>query len=293
MNHKLTWALGAIVLLGALAWTAAAPPAANALGNCSVDNASMDGEEQAFLGLINAFRAKSGAAPLSVDPALTRSAKWLAYDLASHSTFSHTDSLGRSPWVRMPDCGVSSPGGENLAAGTERSSAQSAMDAWVNSPVHRDDMLFPDFKSIGIGRAFVAGSQYGWYWVTDFGHGPGGSSGATTTAPAPAPAPQAAPAQAPQPAAAPTPAVEPPAPRTLGIEAGASLVMWEGGYVTPDEVFGPAGNAIAMVYVFDLGSEQWLRWGLDLDPKLRTLTEMREGVSYWVIATASVEVGME
>jgi hypothetical protein len=69
--------------------------------------------------------------------------------------------------------------------------------------------------------------------------------------------------------------------------------MWEGRYVTPDEVFGSAGNAIAMVYVFDLGSQQWLRWGPELDPKLRTLTEMREGVSYWVIATASVEVAME
>ena len=70
VNHKLTRALGAsLVLLGALAWTAAAPPAANALTNCTVDDLTVDGEEQAFLRLINDYRAKNGITALSLDPA--------------------------------------------------------------------------------------------------------------------------------------------------------------------------------------------------------------------------------
>ncbi len=76
----------------------------------------------------------------------------------------------------------------------------------------------------------------------------------------------------------------------MSIPAGLSLVMWEGDYVSPDSVFGPQGDAVSMVYVFDLGTQQWLRWGTALDPKMRTLVELREGVQYWVIATSAVDI---
>jgi len=287
VNHKLTRALGAFFVLGALAWTAAAPPAADALSNCDVSDASLDGEEQAFLGLINAYRAKSGAPALRIDAALTRASTWMANDLARRSGFSHTDSLGRSPWKRMPDCGVGAPGGENLAAGTNYSSAQVALDAWIASPSHRELMRASDFATIGIARVFLEGSQYGWYWVTDFGYGGEPPQPAATTAPPQqaAPAPQKpAPAAPVQPAAA-------PAPRLLGIPAGLSLVTWEGGYLSPEDIFG-GRESVKMVYVFDLGSQTWLRWGAALDPKIRTLTELREGVQYWVISTEDVWVPM-
>jgi uncharacterized protein YkwD len=294
VNHKLTLALGGVAfLLGAMAWTAAAPPAANASGSCSVDDASLDGEEQAFVPLINAYRTRNGAPALVSDPALSRSAAWLANDLAGHSTFSHTDSLGRSPWVRMPDCGVGSPGGENLVAGTNTSSAQMALDAWIGSPDHREVMLTKEFTSIGIARVYKPGSTYGWYWVTDFGYGGGGTQSVATTAPPPPPPPTSAPrAAAPRSEAPAPPPPPPPAPKIVGLRAGLSLFSWEGGYVSPEDVFGASDN-VAMVYVFDQGSQQWLRWGLALDPKLRTLNELRTGVSYWVIATGPVDVTVQ
>lgn len=289
MNHKLTRALGAsLVLLGALAWTAAAPPAANALTNCTVDDLTVDGEEQAFLRLINDYRAKNGITALSLDPALTRASTWMASDLSSRSTFAHADSLGRSPWVRMPDCGVMAPGGENLAAGTNYSSAQSALDAWINSPKHRELMLASDFKAIGVARVFREGSTYGWYWVTDFGYSGGDTSTAATTTPPPTPAPTIAPKPA-QPVAAPA-AAPPPPRRMLALEAGVSLLTWDGGYVHPAQVFGGKANWVSMVYVFDQGSQTWLRWGPGLDPQMQTLTELRNGVQYWVVVTRSIEV---
>lgn len=295
--NKLARILGAAAAFGAFAWAAsAAPSSADASGSCDVADASVDGEEQAFLQLINTYRASSGAAPLAIDAALTKSATWMANDLASHSNFGHTDSLGRSPWVRMPDCGVSWPGGENLAAGTNYSSAQTALTAWINSPSHRDVMLAGDFKTIGIARVFRQGSTYGWYWVTDFGYVSNAAAPAPTSTPAPAPTLAPPPAQPVAPAAAKPAPLAPPtaAPkRTLSLNAGLSLVTWEGGYVSPDAVFGPASNWVSMVYVFDLGSQQWLRWGPALDPKLRSLTELREGVQYWVIATRAVEVDVD
>ena len=299
MNHNLIRALGAVMAFSALAWTAAAPPAADALANCDVSDASIDGEEQAFLSLVNDYRAKNGAGPVSMDPALSRAAAWMANDLASSSRFGHTDSLGRSPWARMPDCGVGSPGGENLAAGTNYSTASTALNAWINSPGHRDVMIDPGFGTIGIARVNRPGSQYGWYWATTYGYGGGQPQPVATTAPAPPPPPPAAAAQrpaqsAPAPAyAAPAPvATAPPAPVLLGIPGGSSLVTWNGGYRTPEEVFAGHEDKVAMVYVFDLGSETWLRWSPELAPELRTLSEFRTGVDYWVIAAEEVWVPM-
>lgn len=73
--------------------------------------------------------------------------------------------------------------------------------------------------------------------------------------------------------------------------AGLSLATWEGGYYSLDEIFG-SKETVEMVYVYDLGSETWLRWSPQLDPKLRTLTELRTGVTYWVITSAETWVGM-
>ena len=72
---------------------------------------------------------------------------------------------------------------------------------------------------------------------------------------------------------------------------GLSLVSWEGGYVAPDAIFG-GHDEIEMVYVFDLGSETWLRWGAALNPEMRSLTEMRTGVLYWVISSGEAWVPM-
>lgn len=275
-------------VLGALAWTAAAPPAANALTNCTVPDVSVDAEEQAFLQLINAYRAERKLSPLAIEASLTQSATWMANDLASRGTFGHTDSLGRNPWKRMPDCGVVLPGGENLAAGTNFSSAGVALDAWIASGSHRDVMLTGEFKTIGIARVFREGSTYGWYWVTDFGYGSGETTTVATTTPAPTSVPSAPPA-----AAAINPPQSIPAPRKLWLGEGLTLVTWEGGYISPDTAFGPVSNWVAMVYVFDLGAQEWLRWGPALDPSMRTLTELREGVQYWVIATRAIEVGLD
>jgi hypothetical protein len=70
---------------------------------------------------------------------------------------------------RVRDCGYryNTYIGENIAAGV--ASAQAAFDLWKNSPGHNANMLSTNFTTIGIGREYVAGSPYGWYWTTNFG----------------------------------------------------------------------------------------------------------------------------
>jgi uncharacterized protein YkwD len=41
--------------------------------------------------------------------------------------------------------------------------------ACANSPDHNENMLDPAYKVIGIGMVHKHGSEYGYYWVTDFG----------------------------------------------------------------------------------------------------------------------------
>lgn len=173
-------------LFAAFAFMVSAEKTAGALSNCTVTHDANDSEELAFLGLINSYRASNGLGALSISTNLNRGSAWMVEDMATKGYFSHTDSLGRSPYARAIDCGYPSGAGENLAAGGAWSSAQAAFQAWQNSPGHNANMLGGYYQQIGIARYYKAGSQYGWYWATTFGTmndgtGGGGAGNPTNT----------------------------------------------------------------------------------------------------------------
>lgn len=143
---------------------------------------ALDSEEQAFLGIINDYRAQNGLSPLKLDSQLNTVARWMADDMANNNYFSHTDSLGRDPFTRMDQLGYTynTWRGENLVAGTD--TAQYSFEMWSGSPGHNANMLSPNYTVIGIARSYNAGSTFGWYWATEFG-------GATATPAPPPPAP--------------------------------------------------------------------------------------------------------
>lgn len=131
--------------------------------------AALDAEEQAFLGLINAYRATVGAPALTVSVQLTQAADWLSVDMASRNYFSHTDRLGRSFSSRIAAFGYAASYtiGENIAAGN--ATAQATFAQWKSSSGHNANMLSASYRVIGIARAYDASSSYKWYWTTDFG----------------------------------------------------------------------------------------------------------------------------
>ncbi|HEY7268416.1 MAG TPA: CAP domain-containing protein, partial [Dehalococcoidia bacterium] len=92
-------------VLQLMALRTAPVPTASALTNCSGVDLSIDAEESAFLNLINQYRG-AGLPQLKMSVELNRASSWMAYDLATHTSFSHTDSLGRDPWTRMANCDV-------------------------------------------------------------------------------------------------------------------------------------------------------------------------------------------
>ena len=169
---------------------------------------ALDSEEQTFLSIINNYRSAQGLGTLALDPQLNEVALWMANDMASNDYFSHTDSLGRDPFVRMDQMGYdyNTWRGENLVAGTE--GAQASFEMWTGSPGHNVNMLGEHYTVIGIARQFDAGSTFGWYWATEFGGHTAPPPAPPTAPPTPVPAPP--PVPEPQPTAAAAPLVQDP-----------------------------------------------------------------------------------
>jgi uncharacterized protein YkwD len=159
---------------------------AEALTNCTVTD-SFDSEEQAFLALINNYRAQNGRSTLTASVNLNRAAAWMANDMGTKNYFSHTDSAGRSASTRIANCDGKPYNGENIAAGTVKDTAAEAFEMWRNSSGHNANMLNSSYLQIGIARKYVSTSTYKWYWVTDFSttndgtNAGGGSSGGGST----------------------------------------------------------------------------------------------------------------
>jgi cysteine-rich secretory family protein len=134
------------------------------------EGASLDGVEQDLVARINTFRAARGLPTLAVSDTLTAAAKWMSLDMGSRNYFAHTSLDGRSPTQRMADAGYPAFGtwtGEDLAAGY--TSTADVLNGWINSPAHYAILVNPQYRAIGVGRGYAAGSKYGWYWTADFG----------------------------------------------------------------------------------------------------------------------------
>ncbi|MFH8488899.1 CAP domain-containing protein [Streptomyces longisporoflavus] len=135
-----------------------APPAASK--SPSAESAA----EAAVLTLVNEERAKAGCSPVRADAALASLAGNFSADMAERDFFDHTDPDGATPWDRAEKAGVSDLGGENIARG--QANARSVMDAWMNSPGHRANILNCDYKTLGVGAHFAPGGPW---WTQDFG----------------------------------------------------------------------------------------------------------------------------
>ena len=124
------------------------------------------------LKLTNAERTQAGLQPLKLNSPLINAAQDHSDDMAEDDFFSHTGVDGSSVGDRVQESGYQySTVGENIAAG-QRTAAE-VVEAWMNSPGHRANILNPDFTEIGVGYAFLetdTGSvNYNHYWTQVFG----------------------------------------------------------------------------------------------------------------------------
>ncbi|MFF3917150.1 CAP domain-containing protein [Streptomyces sp. NPDC001852] len=121
--------------------------------------------ETEVLRLVNEERAKVGCSALTTNSSLTRLAESFSDDMAARDFFDHTDPDGRTPWDRAAAAGITDLGGENIARG--QADAAAVMQAWMDSPGHRANILNCDFKTLGVGVHFGPGGPW---WTQDFGY---------------------------------------------------------------------------------------------------------------------------
>lgn len=125
-----------------------------------------------LLGMINQARAEDGQTALTLSSTLTAAAQDHSRDMACHSLLSHVGTDGSSWRERIAGKGYNAAAAsENIYAGDPQygGDAAGAMTWWLNSQVHRDNILSGKVTEIGIGYAYVSSSEYGGYFTLNFG----------------------------------------------------------------------------------------------------------------------------
>jgi len=117
-----------------------------------------DISRQILLELTNKAREEAGVEPLKENPKLDEAAILKAQDMLAKDYFAHTSPEGVSPWEWFKKAGYFfKAAGENLAIGFFDS--EELFQAWLNSKSHRENILNPNFKEIGL--AVVKGEYQG------------------------------------------------------------------------------------------------------------------------------------
>lgn len=112
--------------------------------------------------LTNSARSQKGYAALVEDGALSEAAAVRAREIAR--SFSHTRPSGASFSSALSESGVSYlRAGENIASGQK--SASEVVNAWMNSPGHRANILNSSYSRIGSASVNINGTLY---WVQLF-----------------------------------------------------------------------------------------------------------------------------
>ena len=103
----------------------------------------------ALIDLTNKERSALGVSTLTENSTLNQAAYEKARDMLSSDYFSHWSPAGTSPWYWFKKAGYSYKlAGENLAIGFLDS--EEVVNAWLNSPSHRENLLNSNFREIGI-----------------------------------------------------------------------------------------------------------------------------------------------
>jgi uncharacterized protein YkwD len=127
-------------------------------------------DEMRTVYLGNLARRDHGVPPLRWNAQLTEAARWFSWDSVENRPggyCGHDDTLGRSPWDRVPTFGYRGfVGAENCYCCYL--SPHAAIDGWMASGGHRNNLLNATFREVGLGY-YRRGSDGRGYVTQDFG----------------------------------------------------------------------------------------------------------------------------
>lgn len=118
--------------------------------------------EQEVYELTNKEREKLGLTPLKLDTELSVVSRDKSQDMLNKQYFAHESPTYGSPFDMMQAYGIDyRTAGENIAKGQR--SPEEVVNAWMNSPGHRENIVSPDFTHIGVGYV-----EQGNIWTQQF-----------------------------------------------------------------------------------------------------------------------------
>lgn len=121
--------------------------------------------ENEVIRLTNAERTKRGLPALKANWQLSRCARYKSQDMINRNYFAHQSPTYGSPFDMIESFGIRmAAGGENIAMGQR--TPQEVVNAWMNSPGHRGNILSTAFTEIGVGCAKNKNGVY--YWTQMF-----------------------------------------------------------------------------------------------------------------------------
>ncbi len=131
-----------------------------ALSNASDSDTGLRAEALEAYNQVNEERAEAGLDNLKWDQNLESVSSVRAEECATK--FSHTRPDGRQ-WYTVNS---KIQGGENLAFGFD--TAGDAVEAWMNSPTHRDNILYDEFEKVAI--SIYQDDDGTNYWAQEYGY---------------------------------------------------------------------------------------------------------------------------
>jgi uncharacterized protein YkwD len=132
-------------------------------------------EEARYVDLVNRERARRGLGQLKIEPMLIAVARQHSAEMQNKAYFDHTSPTAslKTPMDRYLKAMSSRPVyacvGENLfwsnaSNVSSVSDVQRGHTAFMDSPTHRENVLFPRFEKIGVG---IVRNNRGEFWVTE------------------------------------------------------------------------------------------------------------------------------
>lgn len=170
--------VAAVMALAMLALAAPAQASGCAFADAQPGQAAPADLGAATICLLNERRAAAGLGALTASPRLATTAERYAQYMVSDEHFAHQDESGHNVvWRVMRDDPSLADRwlvlGENLGWGTyAMATPRSMVEGWMESPTHRDNILFPRYDEVGIGIADgapVAGRTNALTYATVFG----------------------------------------------------------------------------------------------------------------------------
>ena len=138
------WLIAVFIIFSQILITGAAKVFPSVLGCAS----SISPEE--VIRLTNEQRLQNGLNMLTENSTLSSAAQAKGTDMLNKGYWAHFAPDGTSPWSFFINFGYRYTfAGENLAR--DFCSASDAVRAWMNSPSHKENILSPNYKEIGIG----------------------------------------------------------------------------------------------------------------------------------------------